>query len=121
VFSHRGMMLLRGVDPRDPSALPRLRPPWCPLDNLETGAVPTSNSVLLEAIDLALRRIRSNDAARAPLFHDDLDVAPEQDDKPNKSIEREPSTPASSQIRASSALASASGRKDVKFQQSVGH
>ena len=26
-----------------------------------------------------------------PRLHDDLDVAPEQDDKPNKSIEREPS------------------------------
>jgi hypothetical protein len=41
---------------------------------------------------------RSTSRSR-PRLHDDLDVAPEQDEKPNKSIEREPSKPASSQSR----------------------
>jgi hypothetical protein len=34
-----------------------------------------------------------------PRLHDNLDVAPEQNEKPNKSIEREPSKPTSSQSR----------------------
>jgi hypothetical protein len=34
-----------------------------------------------------------------PRLHNDLDVAPEQHKKPNKSIEREPCKPASSQSR----------------------
>jgi hypothetical protein len=34
-----------------------------------------------------------------PRLHDNLDVAPEQNEKPNKSIEREPGKPTSSQSR----------------------
>ena len=41
---------------------------------------------------------RSTSCSR-PRLHDDLDVAPEQDEKPNKSIEREPSKPTSSKSR----------------------
>jgi hypothetical protein len=58
----------------------------------------------IEHADARLSRSSGNHDARPtcgsrPRLHDNLDVAPEQDEKPNKSIEREPSKPTSSQSR----------------------